>query len=196
MSCRRSSGNSAVTSYARFHSGADERTVSREFHALGREEREKLGGKDALTPANQQQVMEFLGDLRDRIRADGNLTDRNRVKLLERVDAAYKGAESGDDLPNRNIFAAWQRLNDHMQEVGKALAIRPQQATGGVAVTRAELEAAQTKLHEAQSQLRQSGNQGRRRMLGAIDKQRKLVRKLLAKQYARCSHTCRRLHLA
>ena len=181
MSCRRSSGNSAVTSYARFHSGADEKTVSREFHALGREERNKLGGKDALTPADQQQVMAFLRGLRDQIRADVNLSDRNRTKLLDRVDTAYEGAKTGKELPNRNIFAAWQRLNDHMSALENALAARPQQAAGEAAVTRTELEAAQGELDALQNQLRHSGHQGRRRMLDAIDKQRKLVRKLQAR---------------
>jgi hypothetical protein len=180
MSCRRSSGSSAVTSYARFLTGADEKTVSREFHALSRQERHKLGGPEALTPADPEHVIHFLNNLQQQVRADKNLTDRNRAKLLARIKTAHTNATTGTELPNRNIFTAWQRLNDHLHEIGKARNTPPPTTPTEAATTRADLEAAHAELKAAQQQLRNSGHQGRQRMLNNIDRLRKKTRKLQA----------------
>lgn len=117
MSCRKTKGNSAVTSYTRLVSGADEKTVSREFHAAARAAKHELG-RESRTPADPAEVLAHLDRLEGDISAS-RLPQRHKDSLQTRVNEARHEIANGQG-PSRGTFIAWQRVADYVAAVQHA----------------------------------------------------------------------------
>lgn len=109
MSCRETSGNSAVTSLAKFVTGAGEQTVSRVFHRVRRDAYSTLGA-DGLTPADAAEVSAFLNDAAVVARTHPTIRDSRRASLLSRFSSALDDVRAGRG-PNRATFLAWTELH-------------------------------------------------------------------------------------
>jgi hypothetical protein len=110
MSCRETHGNSAVTSLAKFLTGADEQTVSRVFHQVRRDAVTAFADH-ATDPAPQDAVAALLTNALIVAETDPRIRDSRRTSLTARLHAALADNANGAG-PNQATFHSWTTLQN------------------------------------------------------------------------------------
>jgi hypothetical protein len=153
MSCRETHGNSAVTSLAKFLTGADETTVSRVFHRVRREGMDAFG-EQATTPADQVAVTDLLSAALDSATHDSRIRDSRRPSLKARLESAIADARAGV-LPNKATFHAWTELHDQVKAEPETASVQQEPdptigiTTDGLTISLGDVSALRRTVNEA-----------------------------------------------
>lgn len=100
MVCRSTPGNSAITTFARLHSGVDDVQVLSMFH-----EQRNAAPRTATAPSRDEYVA-FLRDLRSRVLADDSLSAARRESILDRLERAET------QMPDAPTYYAWRTIGE------------------------------------------------------------------------------------
>jgi len=142
MSCRTTAAGSALTTFARLHSGLTDVQTLSAYHALRNEGR----GQQAPT---EQQWQEFVTGAQEQVRADGSLTDARRRSLLGRLDrAAQERVDGATYFALRNISGRATRqtetIDGHLHRAAESLGVDYDTARGRYLAYQNEIDRSRT----------------------------------------------------
>jgi hypothetical protein len=130
MVCRSTPGNSALTSFARLHSGLEDVQVLSLFHEARRE-----APDTAQTPTTAE-YQQFLADAIHRVRADTTLSEARRNSLITRLERAE------NQRPDAETYYAWRTIEERARRMRSALDTHFQTLATNQRVTVEEVERA------------------------------------------------------
>jgi hypothetical protein len=126
MVCRSTPGNSALTTFARLHSGVDDVQVLSMFHEL------RNSAPDSAASPSAGEHVAFLRQARRRVLADTSLSPARQASIAERL------ARAETQPPDARTYYAWRTIVEravrargtmdaHFTEIASRHGLRPQQ---------------------------------------------------------------------